>query len=110
MLWSAPFQIIAAVYFLWQELGTSVLAGILALVLLIPVNSLIAAKVKTYQMDQMKEKDKRAKLMSEILQGIKVLQHSSLYPSHKFNFHSFSDLEVVCMGAKLPEKGSRYTA
>ena len=72
MLWSAPFQIFASVYFLWQELGPSVLAGLLTMVLLIPVNGVIAAKVKTFQMAQMKEKDKRVKQMNEILQGIRV--------------------------------------
>lgn len=46
LLWSAPFQIIMAVFFLWQELGLSVLAGVVMLLLVIPMNALIAAKVK----------------------------------------------------------------
>uniref|UniRef100_A0A8C4ULI7 Multidrug resistance-associated protein 1 n=1 Tax=Falco tinnunculus TaxID=100819 RepID=A0A8C4ULI7_FALTI len=46
LLWSAPFQIVMAVVFLWKELGPSVLAGVALLLLVIPVNVQIAAKVK----------------------------------------------------------------
>jgi len=46
LLWSAPFQIIMAVVFLWKELGPSVLAGVAVLLFVIHVNALIAAKVK----------------------------------------------------------------
>lgn len=46
LLWSAPFQIIMAVVFLWKELGPSVLAGVALLLLVIPINALIAAKVR----------------------------------------------------------------
>ncbi|OXB79025.1 UNVERIFIED_CONTAM: hypothetical protein H355_008503, partial [Colinus virginianus] len=47
LLWSAPFQIIVAVIFLWKELGPSVLAGVAVLLLVIPINALIAAKVES---------------------------------------------------------------
>uniref|UniRef100_A0A8B9QIT3 Multidrug resistance-associated protein 1 n=1 Tax=Apteryx owenii TaxID=8824 RepID=A0A8B9QIT3_APTOW len=47
LLWSAPFQILMAIIFLWQELGPSVLAGVAVLLLVIPINALIAAKVKS---------------------------------------------------------------
>ena len=74
MLWSAPFQIILCVVFLWNILGPSVLAGILVMILLIPLNAFIATKLKALQVQQMKEKDNRVKMMNEILQGIKVIE------------------------------------
>ncbi|XP_051770130.1 ATP-binding cassette sub-family C member 3 isoform X4 [Ctenopharyngodon idella] len=74
MLWSAPLQIILALFFLWQNLGASVLAGVAVMVLLIPLNAFIAMKTRTYQVEQMKHKDDRIKLMNEILNGIKVLK------------------------------------
>uniref|UniRef100_A0A671QUL1 Canalicular multispecific organic anion transporter 2-like n=1 Tax=Sinocyclocheilus anshuiensis TaxID=1608454 RepID=A0A671QUL1_9TELE len=74
MLWSAPLQIILALFFLWQNLGPSVLAGVAVMVLLIPFNAFIAMKTRTYQVEQMKHKDDRIKLMNEILNGIKVLK------------------------------------
>ena len=73
MLWSAPFQIILCVVFLWNILGPSVLSGILVMILLIPLNAFIATKLKALQVQQMKEKDNRVKMMNEILQGIKVI-------------------------------------
>ncbi|XP_061485696.1 putative ATP-binding cassette sub-family C member 13 [Rhineura floridana] len=46
LLWSAPFQILLAIAFLWQELGPSVLAGVLVLLLVVPINAFFAAKVE----------------------------------------------------------------
>lgn len=55
-----------------MNIGPSVLAGLAVMIILIPVNGLIASKIKTFQMKQMKNKDDRVKLMNEILSGIKV--------------------------------------
>ncbi|XP_029383998.1 canalicular multispecific organic anion transporter 2 isoform X2 [Echeneis naucrates] len=74
MLWSAPLQIMLALYFLWQNLGPSVLAGVAVMIMLIPFNAVIAMKTRAYQVEQMQYKDARIKLMNEILNGIKVLK------------------------------------
>uniref|UniRef100_A0AAX7UL15 Multidrug resistance-associated protein 1 n=1 Tax=Astatotilapia calliptera TaxID=8154 RepID=A0AAX7UL15_ASTCA len=74
MIWSAPLQVVLALYFLWQNLGPSVLAGVAVMVLMVPVNAVIAMKTKAYQVAQMKSKDNRIKLMNEMLNGIKVLK------------------------------------
>ncbi|KAL3051995.1 hypothetical protein OYC64_002087 [Pagothenia borchgrevinki] len=74
MLWSAPLQIMLALYFLWQNLGPSVLAGVAVMIMLIPLNAVIAMKTRAYQVEQMQYKDARIKLMNEILNGIKVLK------------------------------------
>ncbi|KAL6475247.1 hypothetical protein MHYP_G00162870 [Metynnis hypsauchen] len=74
MLWSAPVQIVLALFFLWQTLGPSVLAGVAVMILLIPFNAVIAMKTRTYQVEQMQYKDARIKLMNEILNGMKVLK------------------------------------
>ena len=44
------------------------------MVLLIPMNAFVAQKMKKYQFSQMTDKDKRTKLMDEILNGMKVLK------------------------------------
>lgn len=49
MTWSAPLQILLCLYFLWQILGPSVIAGLGVMVLLIPVNAFIASKYKVLQ-------------------------------------------------------------
>ncbi|XP_072263111.1 ATP-binding cassette sub-family C member 3-like [Pyxicephalus adspersus] len=81
MLWSAPLQIFLALYFLWENLGPSVLAGVAVMVLLIPINAFIAMKTRAFQVEQMQYKDSRIKLMNEILNGIKVLKLYAWEPS-----------------------------
>ena len=48
-IWSGPFQIIVSLYFLWQTLGPSVMAGVGVMILLIPINALIAHKARQLQ-------------------------------------------------------------
>lgn len=74
MFRSAPLQILLAVYFLWQEIGPSILAGLSVMILLIPINFFIVRRTKRLQIKQMKDKDERLKVMNEILNGIKVLK------------------------------------
>uniref|UniRef100_A0A8C2SIC2 Multidrug resistance-associated protein 1 n=1 Tax=Capra hircus TaxID=9925 RepID=A0A8C2SIC2_CAPHI len=66
MIWSAPLQVILALYLLWLNLGPSVLAGVAVMVFMVPLNAVMVA--------HMKSKDNRIKLMNEILNGIKVLK------------------------------------
>ncbi|XP_074964156.1 ATP-binding cassette sub-family C member 2 isoform X1 [Phalacrocorax aristotelis] len=80
-LWSSPLQIILSIVFLWGELGPSVLAGIAVMVLLIPINAFLVAKAKTIQVRNMKTKDERMNIMSEILNGIKILKLFAWEPS-----------------------------
>ncbi|OWF40077.1 Multidrug resistance-associated protein 1 [Mizuhopecten yessoensis] len=77
-IWSGPFQIVVSLYFLWQTLGPSVLAGTGVMIVMIPVNAVIAKKSRDLQMQQMKFKDSRIKLMNEVLNGIKVCRDTKL--------------------------------
>lgn len=74
LLWSAPLQIVLAIYFLYLELGLSVFAGVAVMVLMIPLNAVVATYSKKMQTRQMKQKDERVKAMNEILNGIKVIK------------------------------------
>lgn len=94
MIWSAPLQISLAIYFLWQILGPSVLAGLFVMIILIPVNGVIANKAKNLQIKQMKNKDERVKLMNEILNGIKVLKLYAWEPSFEQQVLKIRDKEV----------------
>ncbi|XP_068923158.1 ATP-binding cassette sub-family C member 2 [Petaurus breviceps papuanus] len=81
LLWSCPFQIVLSIVFLWMELGPSVLAGLGVMILLIPTNAMLATKSRAIQVENMKNKDKRLKLMNEILSGIKILKYFAWEPS-----------------------------
>ena len=94
LIWSAPLQIVLAVYFLWQELGPPVLAGLAVMVILIPLNGIIANKTKTLQIKQMKNKDERVKQMNEILNGIKVLKLYGWEPSFEAKVMDIRDKEI----------------
>ncbi|XP_053695519.1 multidrug resistance-associated protein 1 isoform X1 [Sabethes cyaneus] len=94
MLWSAPLQITLALFFLWEILGPSVLAGLAVMIILIPVNGVIANKIKTLQIKQMKNKDERVKLMNEVLSGIKVLKLYAWEPSFEQQILKIRDKEV----------------
>ncbi|XP_066990041.1 multidrug resistance-associated protein 1-like [Macrobrachium rosenbergii] len=73
-VWGGPMIISIVLYLLWQILGPPVLAGVGILVLLVPVNSVIANKIKVISASQMKLQDKRIKMLTEIISGIKVLK------------------------------------
>ena len=74
MVWSAPMQIGIALALLYQYLGPSIFAGFAFMVVMIPINGFVAKKMKGFQEKQMKIKDKRVKLLNEILNGIKVIK------------------------------------
>ncbi|KAF5844535.1 hypothetical protein GGP41_007571 [Bipolaris sorokiniana] len=73
-LWSAPFQIVLCMLSLYQLLGVSCFAGVAAMFVMIPVNGVIARWMKTLQKEQMKNKDSRTKLISEILNNMKSIK------------------------------------
>lgn len=81
MIWSAPFQIAISLFLLYRTLGASVFAGFFVMILLIPLNGVIAGMSGKLQQKQMKEKDQRVKMMNEILQGIKILKLYAWEPS-----------------------------
>ncbi|KAL2813283.1 P-loop containing nucleoside triphosphate hydrolase protein [Aspergillus granulosus] len=73
-LWSAPFQITLCMVSLYQLVGVSMFAGIAVMILMIPLNGVIARIMKKLQLIQMKNKDSRSRLMTEILNNIKSIK------------------------------------
>ncbi|GMR41248.1 hypothetical protein PMAYCL1PPCAC_11443, partial [Pristionchus mayeri] len=72
--WSTPYQIIFALVFLYFTLGHSSVPGILIMTISIPINISCSIVNKKWQMRQMKLKDERIKMISEVLNGIKVVK------------------------------------
>lgn len=94
MIWSAPLQIGLALYFLWDILGPSVLSGLAVMIILMPVNALLAGKARNLQIKQMKNKDERVKLMNEVLSGIKVLKLYAWEPSFEQQILNIRNKEI----------------
>lgn len=74
LLWSSPLQIVFAIYFLWQELGVSVLAGLSVMIVMLPLNGVISAYQRRMHIGQMKLKDERVKVINEFLGGMRVIK------------------------------------
>ncbi|KAK9779422.1 putative Metal resistance protein YCF1 [Seiridium cardinale] len=94
-VWSAPFQIIICMVSLYQLVGWSMLAGIGVMIVMIPINGFIARFMKRLQKQQMKNKDSRSRLISEIItnmKSIKLYAWSTAF-MNKLN-HVRNDLEL----------------
>ncbi|XP_052516754.1 ATP-binding cassette sub-family C member 2 [Budorcas taxicolor] len=94
LLWSNVLQIALAIYFLWAELGPSVLAGVGVMVILIPINGVLATRNRAIQVKNMKNKDSRLKIMNEILSGIKILKYFAWEPSFQNQVHKLRKKEL----------------
>ncbi|KAJ8316169.1 hypothetical protein KUTeg_006183 [Tegillarca granosa] len=91
---SVPFRFILCVILLWNALGPSVLAGVAILALLIPVNTIVSSKQSANRRKMMDIKDKRSKLMSEILNGMKVLKFYAWEPSFEKKVQDIRNKEL----------------
>ena len=49
VIWSAPLQITISVYFLYNTMGVSILAGVAVMLLLVPANLLISRVARKIQ-------------------------------------------------------------
>ncbi len=52
----------------------NLISGLALLLLLVPLNAIVWAKMEKYQFSQMKKKDERVRIITEILNGIKVIK------------------------------------
>lgn len=74
IIWSGPFQIILCLISLYSLLGPCMWVGVIIMVVMIPINSIIMKYQKNLQKIQMKNKDERTRVISEILNNIKSLK------------------------------------
>lgn len=74
LIWSGPFQMILCLVSLYQLLGNAMWIGVFILGVTVPLNTAIFKYQKTLQKAQMKVKDERTGLISEILNNIKSLK------------------------------------
>ena len=81
MALTGPLQMSLYIYFMYQEIGSAMLAGLAIFLVAVPLNILIAKKAEIYQYKQMRDKDKRLGLMNEILGGIRTLKFYCWEPS-----------------------------
>lgn len=74
MLISAPIKLVLAIISLYSLLGKATFAGIVAMIIMIPLNTLLSRRLKTLHKTQMKYKDERTRTTSELLSSIKSIK------------------------------------
>ncbi|KND92339.1 Metal resistance protein YCF1 [Tolypocladium ophioglossoides CBS 100239] len=72
--WSAPFQITICMISLYNLVGWSLMAGIVVMIVMMPVQGFVARIMKNLQKDQMKNKDARSRLINEIINNMKSIK------------------------------------
>ena len=84
MAWTNILNILICFVILAKLLNPiSSLAGFIAILIFLPLNSYLTSKSKLMQSERLKFQDSRIKYINEILNGIKVLNFS-LFKSHSF--------------------------
>ena len=77
------------------------------MVLLIPINGMVATKQRSLQMKQMRNKDERIKLMNETLNGMKVRVCECVCVMLSFETCVAKGVETVRVGRQLSRKNLR---
>ncbi|GFO38362.1 canalicular multispecific organic anion transporter 1 [Plakobranchus ocellatus] len=95
VLISWPVQMCIAFYLLHDALGIAFLAGLVALLFLVPANAGISTMLRRSQARQLVLKDQRIKLVNEILNGVKVLKLYAWEPSFQKKILELRRLEVA---------------
>lgn len=91
-VWSAPFQICVAIYFLYVTMGVATLAGVGVLLLLVPLNLLLARLVRNIQVNHFKH-----------CRSLHVSNHT-VRVKHNKNFwfeHIVSHSQVIILSIEL---------
>ena len=63
-----------AMLFLFGLLGTSMLAGVAILLIIVPVNTKMGRKLGAIQEKMLEHNDNRIKVMNEVLHGVRVIK------------------------------------
>ncbi|KAJ2781309.1 hypothetical protein GGI15_003253 [Coemansia interrupta] len=73
-MWSAPLQIVLALFLLYRTIGWSMLAGVAVMLVSIPASTHLSRIMRKMNKLLMGHRDKRMKMMDEVLSGIKIIK------------------------------------
>eukprot|EP00026_Physarum_polycephalum_P002096 Phypoly_transcript_02100.p1 GENE.Phypoly_transcript_02100~~Phypoly_transcript_02100.p1 ORF type:complete len:649 (+),score=53.87 Phypoly_transcript_02100:13-1959(+) len=74
LIWAAPLQMLVALYLLWELLGGAMLAGFTVLLIMVPLNWAVTRKMLQFTKGMETQRDSRAKLMAEMLFGVRLVK------------------------------------
>lgn len=91
-------KFIVSVVFLWLLVGwESLAAGMIAIILAFPFNKIFAKRYGSYQKQLMKARDKKTKVVSEALQGIRQIKFSAVETEWSEKINKVRDDELVLL-------------
>jgi ABC-type multidrug transport system fused ATPase/permease subunit len=96
-IWYSFYQLVVALFFLWEQLGTSCLAGIAVIVLSIPVTGKISLYMKSLQKAMSSVRDERIKLSNEVLAGMKVIKLQAWEKEYQRKIEEIRNEELALM-------------
>ncbi|KAF9106139.1 hypothetical protein BGX29_010389 [Mortierella sp. GBA35] len=73
-LFLGPLEMAVGMYFLWKELGVACLAGLLALLLLMPVQAAFSRMFGTIRTNTANTRDERIRTLSDVFSGIELVK------------------------------------
>merc|ERR1711969_349856 len=73
-MWSSPLQIIISMVMLWEQIGPAVLAGLAVMLIVMPLNALMARVQQRMQRQLMAARDERVKVFNEVINSIKIIK------------------------------------
>ncbi|XP_053376083.1 multidrug resistance-associated protein 1-like isoform X1 [Mercenaria mercenaria] len=73
-IWCVPFELVATFAVLYYTVDYAAVAGVCVFVIVMPLNVFMARNSQNTHLARMNKKDKRIKLMTEIMNGIKILK------------------------------------
>ncbi|KAI8324897.1 hypothetical protein GQ54DRAFT_255639 [Martensiomyces pterosporus] len=79
-LYQLPAEIVITIIMLYQLLGMASIAGLGAILLLVPMQWYLVSVWSVYQNQLMKISDRRMSLMNEILQGVRIIKFFAWEP------------------------------
>lgn len=95
LVWSGPFQVLLCLTSLYKLIGNAMWVGVGILLITIPLQTLLLNFQRALQKRQMKIKDKRTSLTSEMLNNIKSLKLYAWEDPYKAQIsHVRNDLEL----------------
>ncbi|KAJ2797903.1 Transporter of the ATP-binding cassette (ABC), partial [Coemansia furcata] len=100
-LYQLPAEMVVAVLMLYQLLGVASLAGVGAIVVLIPLQWYLVTVWSKYQSQLMTISDRRMSMMNEILQGVRIIKFFAWEPQ-------FESQVASVRGNELGVLKSRY--
>ena len=73
-LWCGPLQFLIIMYLTWLSIGNATFVGGVLILAFVPFQSWVGKKFSQFRSETAKKTDERIRLMSEIIQGIKVIK------------------------------------